>query len=58
MSELLNSSTGSYLIKQIEESWAESGILDGLVTNYTGSMAQLMESEAMQLLIEEGKIKR
>jgi hypothetical protein len=45
MSKLLNKSG----------SWMESGLLDDITSEYTGSMAHLMESEAMQLLREQWK---
>ena len=38
--------------KDIIKKWADSGLLNGIETMTTGSMAELMESEAMQLLCE------
>ena len=52
MSKLLNKS-GSFDNKQVIKNWMESGLLDGITSEYTGSMAHLMESEAMQLLREQ-----
>lgn len=53
--EILNTSTGSYDRESIIKNWMESGLLDEITSEYTGSMAHLMESEAMQLLREQWK---
>jgi hypothetical protein len=52
--ELLNTS-GSFDHKQVIKNWMESGLLDGITSEYTGSMASMMESEAMQILREQWK---
>ena len=54
MSKLLNKS-GSFDNKQVIKNWMESGLLDGITSEYTGSMASMMESEAMQILREQWK---
>jgi hypothetical protein len=54
MSKLLNKS-GSFDNEQVLKNWMESGLLDDITSEYTGSMAHLMESEAMQLLREQWK---
>ena len=52
--ELLNKS-GSFNNEKVLKSWMESGLLDEITNEYTGSIAHLMESEAMQLLREQWK---
>ena len=36
--------------KKLIKKWEESGLLDGIANLTTSSMAEMMESEAMQLL--------
>jgi hypothetical protein len=39
-------------IKELIKKWEESGLLDGIENMTTSSMAEMMESQAMQLLRE------
>jgi hypothetical protein len=39
--------------KELIKKWEESGLLDGIENMTTSSMAEMMESQAMQLLREE-----
>lgn len=40
-------------IKELIKKWEESGLLDGIENMTTSSMAEMMESQDMQLLREE-----
>ena len=42
--------TQAEIVKKLSDKWKESGYLDGIKTLHTGSMAELLESEASKLL--------